>query len=160
MRNEYSYPEPDGVENRVAEEAPAYEWEGLPNRMLFMDRLVQSILRSARHKGMLVLMYMDLDGFKRVNDTLGHGAGDALLEAVARRLRSLVRQSDTVARLGGDEFAVIAENFPDPEPVGRMAAGIVEGMRPPFVLPTGDPAWPGRDPNVTMSVWPGSRRPV
>jgi len=127
-------------EERLRQAAQTDALTGLPNRMLFSDRLGQSILRCARHQGMLVLMYMDLDGFKRVNDTLGHGAGDALLVAFALRLRALVRQSDTVARLGGDEFAVIAENFPDPEPVGRMAKGIVEGMREPFILPTGDTA--------------------
>lgn len=129
---------------------------GLPNRMLFTDRLAQSVLRSSRQKGMLVLMYLDLDGFKRVNDTLGHGAGDTLLQAVAGRLRLLVRQSDTVARLGGDEFAVIAEDFPDPEPIRRMAAAIVEGMRQPFVLPAGEPAHIGVSIGIATAAGGGT----
>ena len=80
---------------------------GLPNRMMFMDRLEQSLIRARRHQTLVGIMFIDLDRFKRVNDTLGHACGDQLICAVARRLRALVRADDTVARLGGDEFVVI-----------------------------------------------------
>jgi len=79
----------------------------LPNRMLFNDRLNVAIARAERHKDRLAIMYIDLDGFKQVNDTLGHTAGDELLKNVADRLKICVREEDTIARLGGDEFAII-----------------------------------------------------
>src|SRR5581483_4959569 len=80
---------------------------GLPNRRLFADRLGQTLALAGREKRTLALLYIDLDGFKLVNDSLGHTIGDALLVQVANRLQSRVRQSDTLARLGGDEFTVI-----------------------------------------------------
>ena len=79
---------------------------GLPNRMLFMDRLNQSLIRAKRYNTQIGLMFIDLDRFKRVNDTLGHASGDQLIREVARRLRDTVRADDIVARLGGDEFVV------------------------------------------------------
>jgi len=79
---------------------------GLPNRMLFMDRLDQSLIRAKRYNTQIGLMFIDLDRFKRVNDTLGHASGDQLIREVARRLRETVRADDIVARLGGDEFVV------------------------------------------------------
>jgi diguanylate cyclase (GGDEF)-like protein len=80
---------------------------GLPNRTLFMDRLEQSLIRANRQQTMVGVMFIDLDRFKRVNDTLGHGGGDQLICEVARRLRATVRAEDIVARLGGDEFVVV-----------------------------------------------------
>lgn len=80
---------------------------GLPNRMLFMDRLEQSLIRSSRNATQAGVMFIDLDRFKRVNDTLGHASGDLLICEVARRLRETVRAEDIVARLGGDEFVVV-----------------------------------------------------
>ena len=82
---------------------------GLANRALFRDRLDQSLSRSARTGELLAVLFVDLDGFKQVNDTLGHDAGDQLLEEVARRFNSAIRPSDTLARLGGDEFALLLE---------------------------------------------------
>ena len=79
---------------------------GLPNRRLLMDRLSLAIAHAHRNKGAMAVMFLDLDGFKQINDTLGHDAGDVLLKEVAARLVSLVRQEDTVARLGGDEFVI------------------------------------------------------
>ncbi len=79
---------------------------GLPNRMLFMDRLEQSLIRAKRYSTQIGVMFIDLDRFKRVNDTLGHASGDQLIREVARRLRETVRADDIVARLGGDEFVV------------------------------------------------------
>ena len=80
---------------------------GLPNRRLFMDRLEQSLIRARRHKTLVGVLFIDLDNFKRVNDTLGHASGDQLICDVAKRLRRLSRDEDIVARLGGDEFVVV-----------------------------------------------------
>ncbi|MBI1284901.1 MAG: EAL domain-containing protein [Thiobacillus sp.] len=83
---------------------------GLPNRMLFMDRLQQSLLRAERHDTLVGVMFVDMDRFKRVNDTLGHASGDQLICEVARRLRTTARAEDVVARLGGDEFVVVVSD--------------------------------------------------
>ena len=80
---------------------------GLPNRMLFLDRLEQSLIRAQRYKTLVGVMFIDLDRFKRVNDTLGHAGGDQLIREVAKRLRAMARAEDIVARLGGDEFVVV-----------------------------------------------------
>jgi predicted signal transduction protein with EAL and GGDEF domain len=90
---------------------------GLPNRALFLDRLEQSVAWSRRESASVAVLYLDLDRFKEVNDTLGHAAGDRLLVGVAARLRTCVRETDTLARLGGDEFAIAqagARNSPIP----------------------------------------------
>jgi len=83
---------------------------GLPNRMLFMDRLEQSLIRAERHDTLVGVMFVDMDRFKRVNDTLGHASGDQLICEVARRLRATARAEDVVARLGGDEFVVVVSD--------------------------------------------------
>jgi diguanylate cyclase (GGDEF)-like protein len=107
---------------------------GLPNRMLLDDRVAQALSRAAREQGSFALMFVDLDGFKPVNDRYGHGAGDALLKGVARRLADCVRKSDTVARLGGDEFVILLGEIAEPrdaELVGGKALG--ELQRPFFI---------------------------
>ncbi len=109
---------------------------GLPNRNLFRDRLNQAIARAERNNQLVALMFLDLDKFKSVNDTLGHEAGDQLLKAVAERLARCVRHSDTVARLGGDEFTVILEGRSTVEHVNTIAQKILEAMVPHFTLGT------------------------
>lgn len=99
----------------------------LPNRALLMDRLNQSILNSQRRKRSLALLMLDLDRFKEINDTLGHQTGDALLQQVGARLRSVLRDSDTVARLGGDEFAILLANVNDTNAL-RIAGAIHEQL--------------------------------
>ncbi|MBD1401830.1 diguanylate cyclase [Pelobacter sp. M08fum] len=84
---------------------------GLPNRKLFDDRLQQAIVHGKRHEQSLAIAYIDLDGFKSVNDTFGHDAGDQLLKVIAARMQAALRESDTIARFGGDEFVVILEDL-------------------------------------------------
>jgi diguanylate cyclase (GGDEF)-like protein len=104
----------------------------LPNRALFLDRLQQAILRSHRDEKGLVVLLMDLDGFKEINDALGHHAGDLVLQEVAARLRGAVRASDTVARLGGDEFAVLLPAT-DVNRAELAARKVLHDLQHPFV---------------------------
>jgi diguanylate cyclase (GGDEF)-like protein/PAS domain S-box-containing protein len=104
----------------------------LPNRTLFMERLQQSLLRMERKKNYAALLYIDLDRFKLVNDSLGHSVGDRLLVQVASRLRSCLRPDDTVARLGGDDFAVLFEDLPDLSGAINVAERIHAAIAEPF----------------------------
>ncbi|HLA28251.1 MAG TPA: EAL domain-containing protein [Syntrophales bacterium] len=106
----------------------------LPNRMLFRDRLEQALVLSARHNKQLAVMFLDLDHFKNVNDSLGHNVGDELLQQVAQRLQSQIRKSDTIARLGGDEFTLILQDMKTPEILENMAQRIVDSFAEPFLL--------------------------
>lgn len=106
---------------------------GLPNRAMFLDRLA-SALDDRRPSGRLALLYIDLDNFKPVNDTMGHAAGDELLVAVAERLRDAVRSSDLVARLGGDEFVVLADRLRGPADAEVLAQRIADALEPPVLL--------------------------
>jgi diguanylate cyclase (GGDEF)-like protein/PAS domain S-box-containing protein len=105
----------------------------LPNRALFRDRLRQALARAAREKAM-ALMFLDIDHFKNVNDTLGHEAGDQLLKAFASRMRESVRDSDTVARLAGDEFTIILEGLERPGDASVVAEKLIERLREPLAL--------------------------
>ena len=106
----------------------------LPNRALFQERLQEAIAQARRGGSMLGLMFLDLDKFKDINDTLGHHVGDLLLQSVARRLLGCVRQTDTVARLGGDEFAVLLTNLNSADGAGTVAESIVRSIAEPFAL--------------------------
>lgn len=107
---------------------------GLPNRSLFMDRLTQALKEATRYDKRLALFFIDLDGFKSVNDTLGHDMGDELLMQVAQRLSSCVRDSDTVARLGGDEFTVIFTHIAAPKDARTGAKKMIRTLSSPFDL--------------------------
>ena len=106
----------------------------LPNRSLFLDRLTNALSMSKREHWMTALMFIDLDRFKVVNDTLGHIAGDSLLQQVAKRLAGCVRRSDTVSRLGGDEFTVILQNIIRQENAGEIAKNIIRSLSRPFEI--------------------------
>jgi len=106
----------------------------LPNRQLFHDRLSQALADARRNHRKLAVLFLDLDRFKPVNDTLGHAAGDRLLRAVAQRLTGCLRQSDTAARLGGDEFTIILTRVNEPDDAARVAAKILASLSEPFVL--------------------------
>ena len=107
---------------------------GLPNRMLFMDRLEQSLVRASRHQTLVGVMFIDLDRFKRVNDTLGHATGDLLIREVARRLRQTVRSDDVVARLGGDEFVVVINDVAALTPILQVVEKVLAVVNEPYTL--------------------------
>ncbi|MCE3262021.1 MAG: diguanylate cyclase, partial [Pseudoduganella sp.] len=106
----------------------------LPNRRMFLDRLQHDILKSRRDSTRIAILFIDLDHFKEVNDTLGHHQGDVLLVEAARRIGACVRQSDTVSRLGGDEFTVILPELAEVDRVEDIAQHIIDSLRMPFQL--------------------------
>ncbi|SEQ14242.1 PAS domain S-box-containing protein/diguanylate cyclase (GGDEF) domain-containing protein [Amphritea atlantica] len=106
----------------------------LPNRRMFMDRLTQEIRLAARSKSSLALLFLDLDRFKEINDTLGHNVGDQLLIEVADRFKSLVRSSDTISRLGGDEFTIILPQIESSSQVEQVGEKILSVLKQPFML--------------------------
>jgi diguanylate cyclase (GGDEF)-like protein len=118
---------------------------GLANRALLTDRAEQALARSVRSGAMVAVLIVDLDGFKAVNDSLGHQVGDVVLCEVARRLESLVRSEDTVARLGGDEFVILIDDVSGLEETSHLAERVCDVLRPRFSLP-------GWDYAVTASV--------
>lgn len=121
-------------EERIRYQANYDALTGLPNRALFLDRLNQAVSVSARSGQRVGLMFIDLDGFKLVNDTLGHDIGDRLLQEAGARLSSCVRSYDTVARLGGDEFTIIMPNLGDGQSAAPVAQRIIDSLEQPFDL--------------------------
>ena len=107
---------------------------GLPNRLLFADRLEQMLGQSRRTGDLVALLYLDLDGFKNVNDSLGHTMGDVLLKAVTSRLINCLREEGTIARLGGDEFSIILHSLKQPQEAAKIAQRILEALSIPFDL--------------------------
>jgi diguanylate cyclase (GGDEF)-like protein/PAS domain S-box-containing protein len=122
------------TEERIQRVAHHDSLTGLPNRLLFNDRLRQAMSRAKRDSRQFALLYLDLDKFKQVNDTLGHAAGDELLTSVAARIRQQVRESDTVARVGGDEFTVILPDLVRREEAEAVATKIIAALAAPFRL--------------------------
>ncbi|MGE5674259.1 MAG: diguanylate cyclase domain-containing protein, partial [Mycobacterium leprae] len=121
-------------EEQLARQAFQDPLTGLPNRLLFLERVEHALLRLKEHSGQLAVLFLDLDGFKMINDTLGHHAGDELLIGLSRRLRKCVGPDHTVARLGGDEFTILLESVPGVTYVTHLAERIARVLTPPFVL--------------------------
>jgi len=121
-------------EKRIWLQANFDHLTNLPNRRMFLDRLEQDIKKAHRSNMKIGLLFLDLDNFKEVNDTLGHEAGDELLKVAAKRLTECVREVDTVARLGGDEFVIIQGNLINEIDIERVGSSIVETLKAPFHL--------------------------
>jgi diguanylate cyclase (GGDEF)-like protein len=126
----------NALNRRQAERALAFQalhdsLTGLPNRSLLLDRLRTALARSARTTDNVCVMLIDLDGFKQVNDTLGHGVGDELLQVISQRLVDTMRDADSVARLGGDEFVIVAETATDELNARIVADRVLEVLRQP-----------------------------
>lgn len=121
---------------------------GLPNRRLLMDRLSLAIAHAHRNTSTMALLYLDLDGFKQINDSMSHDVGDLLLRMVADRLVDTVRQEDTVARMGGDEFVIVLWETGHVEGVAGLVSKVIETVSQPYCIQ-------GRDVNITASVGVG-----
>jgi diguanylate cyclase (GGDEF)-like protein/PAS domain S-box-containing protein len=119
------------AERRIEELATRDPLTGLPNRLLLADRLGQGLLSAQRAGDMLGVLFVDLDHFKNINDTLGHQAGDLLLKEVARRLGGVVRKGDTLSRQGGDEFVVVLEGLKTPDDAGQVAQKVLNSLAQP-----------------------------
>jgi diguanylate cyclase (GGDEF)-like protein/PAS domain S-box-containing protein len=139
-------------EERVRRSANHDFLTDLPNRSLFRERLEHEIKHSARTGLPLALLFIDLDQFKEVNDRLGHAAGDQMLQEVAHRISTCVRDTDTVARLGGDEFTVILTDITRPPHIETIAAEILDELRKPFSLAAGEAVISG---SIGITVYPG-----
>ncbi len=122
------------AEARVRHTAMHDPLTGIPNRLMFMERLDRAISRASRKHGSFALAYLDIDGFKPVNDTYGHQVGDQLLVDISKRLTDRLRGADTVARLGGDEFGLILDEMGDAQVALRVAQSLVASLQAPFVL--------------------------
>lgn len=122
------------AEERVWAHANFDQLTQLPNRRMFYDRLAHDLKKAHRTGQKFALLFLDLDRFKEINDTLGHETGDALLVMAAQRISGCVRESDTVARLGGDEFTIIVTDLDEPNCVERVAEAILHSLSQPFVL--------------------------
>ncbi len=132
----------DRTEHQLLEDQLTYQafhdaLTELPNRLLFVDRLEQALARASRDHSRPVVMMLDLDGFKTVNDTHGHKTGDELLRALARILQAALRPSDTVARFGGDEFAILAEGIDTHDALEALVERIMDALDTPIPLPHG-----------------------
>jgi diguanylate cyclase (GGDEF)-like protein len=121
-------------EQQLADRALHDDLTGLPNRLLFLDRLISALAQTERLDSQVGIFFLDLDGFKGVNDRLGHLAGDALLRAMAGRLLGWVRPGDTVSRFGGDEFTVLVREVAGSEEAAQIAERLTEAVRSPVSL--------------------------
>lgn len=138
-----------GTEARIHHQATFDALTDLPNRTLFLDRLDHAIQLATRNQSRLALLFIDLDGFKQINDTLGHAAGDALLRQLGQRLKDLIRHSDTLARLGGDEFTAIIAPIGNPHDPQVVADKILVTVAEPFDL-DGQPATISASIGITL----------
>jgi diguanylate cyclase (GGDEF)-like protein/PAS domain S-box-containing protein len=124
----------------------------LPNRLLLQSRLEHALERAERHRQQVAVLFLDLDRFKNVNDSLGHPVGDELLENLARRLSARLREDDTLGRLGGDEFLVVLENLERPEDAAGVAQTLIQLLERPFILPSGHEVYIGA--SIGISLYP------
>jgi len=124
---------------------------GLPNRRLLMDRLSLAIAHASRHSGTMAVLYLDLDGFKQVNDTFGHDVGDALLCMVAGRLVGTVRKMDTVARMGGDEFVIVLAELSESDDVAKLVSKVIAAVSLPYRIQDNSV---GISASVGVSIYP------
>ncbi|MFA6195718.1 MAG: EAL domain-containing protein [Sulfurimonas sp.] len=122
------------TQNKLKFQAEHDSLTGLPNRVLFIDRIKQSINNAKRYHEKIAVLFIDLDHFKEVNDSLGHGIGDVLLETVSQKLNNIIRKSDTVARLGGDEFAIIINHFNHIDVVTSVVQNIMHTLHKPLLI--------------------------
>jgi diguanylate cyclase (GGDEF)-like protein/PAS domain S-box-containing protein len=125
-------------EEELAHQALHDGLTGLPNRALLLDRLEQAMARARRQEALVAVLFLDLDLFKVLNDSRGHAAGDELLQAVAGRLRDVIRPADTVARFGGDEFVVVCEGLANEVEARLMGERITKAIETPFLLAAGE----------------------
>ncbi len=131
--------------DRLSYQAQHDALTGLPNRFLLEDRLQQAVAYANRHETGLAVLLLDLDGFKYINDTLGHQAGDQVLVEVSRRIRLVIRQADTLARIGGDEFCIVATDLRRPNDALRIAQTCLDSLRRPILIAE-------RDYSVSASI--------
>lgn len=122
------------IEEKLYHQASYDTLTGLPNRLLFQDRLTEELSKAKRNQANVTLLFIDLDNFKEVNDTLGHHLGDLLLLQAAQRIQHSVRETDVLARMGGDEFVVILTGVTELASLGRIAQNIINAMSLPFSL--------------------------
>jgi len=129
------------IEDRLKEQTKLLNFQAfhdtltkLPNRALFDDRLQQSITHAHRHNEKFALLFIDLDNFKQINDTLGHHYGDEVLKHVAQRLSRCIREEDTLSRLGGDEFTILIQNLQTSESAAKIAQKIIDAMKPTLTI--------------------------
>lgn len=137
--------ERQSAEQRILQLANYDELTGLPNRAILNQTITQALAKAKRYKKQLAVMFIDLDRFKLINDTMGHGAGDHVLKTVSERFKNCLRDSDTIARLGGDEFVVLVEELADPKYVAGVAQKLVSAAQQPFVIQ-------GQECHVTASI--------
>jgi len=140
------------AEERVRHLANYDELTGLPNRSMFHQRVAHALAQARRNARVLAILFIDLDRFKNINDTLGHDAGDRVLKEIADRLRECLRETDTVGRLGGDEFVVLTEELAQPAQVAAVAQKILAAVARPVVLATREVHLTG---SIGISTYPG-----
>ena len=132
---------------------------GLPNRLMVTSRLTHAIDSAARHDRLIGVLFMDLDHFKNINDSLGHLAGDELLTAVAVRLKARIRSEDTIARLGGDEFLILLEDLETPEQAALVARDLLTHLSAPFTLASGHEVYSGGSIGISLYPQDGNNAP-
>ena len=125
----------------------------LPNRLLLLSRMKHALEQAERQRHQVAVLFIDLDRFKDVNDSLGHPVGDKLLEVLAQRMRKRLRDNDTLGRLGGDEFLVVLEGLERPEDAAGVAQNLIRELEQPFALPKGHEVYIGA--SIGISVYPG-----